>query len=500
MKITVLEHPRIPSEPHFNDIAHTPLWSCLMGGYAAAMLEADGHDVTYLDATGADWDFFRTREAILAAEPLMLCVNAVYFWEHTSRLFEMLAQLRADGCDAHICLFGFFPTLAWHAILSSAPVVDTIAVGEPEHTLCALARTLADGGRIEPVSVDPIPGLAFGGPDGPMLTGIRTPEPDPDQFPMPARNLRPGETAMVLASRGCYNHCTFCPIPSFYTDGALWRGRAPAAVAAEIAALAGAGTTDVYFADPNFIGPGRKGRERAVALSDLIRPMGISFGMETRPGDLTPEILQHLKTAGLTSLLLGVESGSVGLLAGMDKHHSGTVSERAITLCRDAGIEPEIGFLMFLPESRVSDIVENLDFLERNRLLDRLDRTANLLCHRQIVLMGTSGYRRCRREGRLIPDGPFGFEGAVPYADPRVRWLADLIPYACLWVIREMGRPGSPIHWAKDPKEAACRRVNDILVKRFRSLLEMARAATILPDVEDVRSEIVRDLKDAVRG
>jgi hypothetical protein len=32
MKITVLEHPRLPSDAHFNDIANTPLWSCLMGG------------------------------------------------------------------------------------------------------------------------------------------------------------------------------------------------------------------------------------------------------------------------------------------------------------------------------------------------------------------------------------------------------------------------------------------------------------------------------------
>ena len=47
---------------------------------------------------------------------------------------------------------------------------------------------------------------------------------------------------------------------------------------------------------------------------------------------------------------------------------------------------------------------------------------------------------------------------------------------------------------------AACRRVNDFLVERFRSLLETVRAAAVLTDVEDVRSEIVRNLKDVVRG
>jgi len=504
MKIIVLEHPRWPSEPHFNDIAHTPLWSCLMGGYAAAALAAAGHEVIYLDATGVDekgvaWDFCRVREKILGIGPRMLCVNTVYFWEQTPRLFEMFAQLRAAGFDAHICLFGFFPTLAWHAVLSHAPTVDTIAVGEPERTLCDLAHALERSLAFDGTAYGDIPGLASGGPDHPRLAGIRAPEPDPDRFPWPERNLRPGETAMVLASRGCYNHCTFCPIPSFYADGALWRGRSTAAVAAEIEGLAGAGVTHVYFADPNFMGPGRNGRERAMDLADRMRGLGISFGMETRPGDLTRDLLQELKAGGLSSLLLGVESGSSGLLDRMDKQHSSMASERAIGLCRDVGIEPEIGFLMFLPESRLFDIAENLAFLERNRLLDRLDRTANLLSHRQIVLMGTSGYRRCRREGRLIPAGPFGFEGAVAYADHRVRRLADLVPYACLRVIREMGRPGSPIHWTRDPKEDAPRRINDWLVESCRALVGTAQSAVTLPDVEETRSEILQNFLAELR-
>ena len=36
MRILLLEHPREASEAHFNDIANTPLWSCLMTGYTGA--------------------------------------------------------------------------------------------------------------------------------------------------------------------------------------------------------------------------------------------------------------------------------------------------------------------------------------------------------------------------------------------------------------------------------------------------------------------------------
>ncbi len=89
----------------------------------------------------------------------------------------------------------------------------------------------------------------------------RTLEIDPDRFPFPLRDCGPDETVSILASRGCYNHCRFCPIPSYYNDGPLWQGRSPEKVAAEISLLIEQGYNDFYFVDPNFIGPGRNGKK-----------------------------------------------------------------------------------------------------------------------------------------------------------------------------------------------------------------------------------------------
>jgi len=50
MRIILLEHPRVPSAAHFNDIANTPLWSCLMTGYAASSLREAGFDAKIVDA------------------------------------------------------------------------------------------------------------------------------------------------------------------------------------------------------------------------------------------------------------------------------------------------------------------------------------------------------------------------------------------------------------------------------------------------------------------
>ena len=62
MKTIVMEHPRIASEKRFNDIANTPLWSCLMGGYAAAALEREGFDTTFLDEATSTASFDQTRK------------------------------------------------------------------------------------------------------------------------------------------------------------------------------------------------------------------------------------------------------------------------------------------------------------------------------------------------------------------------------------------------------------------------------------------------------
>ncbi len=112
MRICVLEHPRIRSEKRFNEIANTPLWSCLMGGYAAASLKNSGHDAAYWDTTITRWNFDKTKEKILELSPDLIAVNTVYIWEHTETLFDFFSQLKTGGFPGHLNLFGFFPTLS----------------------------------------------------------------------------------------------------------------------------------------------------------------------------------------------------------------------------------------------------------------------------------------------------------------------------------------------------------------------------------------------------
>jgi len=495
MRILLLEHPRAPSAFHFNDIANTPLWSCLMTGYAGASLAEAGFDVNILDATRRS--FADALDSLLDAPSDLLAVHAVYFWERTGELFKMLSELKRRGYGGRVCLFGFFPTLAWRDILAHAPAVDAVAVGEPEATLVALARSLAAG---TPAQVE---GLAARRRGEPVLSGRRPPMDPLDRLPFPLRPFLDSEqTVNVLASRGCYNGCSFCLVPALNGGQAVWRGRSADNVAAEIAALVGRGKSDFYFVDPNFIGPGAAGKENAMRLSRAMAGLGITFGMETRANDVTGPLLRGLRGSGLASLLLGIESGSPGVLKRLGKRTTVPQNESAIAAVRDIGIEPEIGFIMFEPESRLEDVDENLRFLERNRLLDRLGRTANLLYHAHITFKGTPGYRTAIERGMLVPEGVYGFEGRPVYADGRVGWLAGIMRLICQFLLREMGKPASPVHWsAETAGQKPFHVLNDQLVEICKRMLATAAGLTGAPEpvwTKRLLADVLKELQQAL--
>ena len=419
---------------------------------------------------GASFD--ATKDRLLALSPDLLCVNAVYFWEHTPVLFELFTTLKKVGFSGHINLFGFLSSLVYKKILQQCDPVDSTAVGEFEHTLVELAQVLDKN-----LSLEPIEGLALKACLSDHKGRTRKPEKNPDLFAFPKRSSLNG-TATILASRGCYNHCSFCPVPSFYNQGSLWKGRSPENIAGEIQGLVDQGVKDFYFVDPNFIGPGKSGKKRIMELMDLLKPMDIYFGMETRPQYLDDQILEQLVGAGFKSLLMGVESGSPAILNQINKSAGADVASRAISLCRKHGIEPEIGFLMFVPDSSLDDLFENMDFLTQNNLLDRLDRTANLLSHTQIVLAGTSGYARFEQENRLEKTGIFEFEAGVHFSDPRVKWDSDLITFACHTLLRSMSDTQSPIFW-QNANEQVSQRANAFLVELSFTLLTAGKNQAI---------------------
>ncbi len=249
-----------------------------------------------------------------------------------------------------------------------------------------------------------------------------------DALPFPVRTaafLRLPE-ANILGSRGCYGRCTFCSINAFF-GRAPWRARTPENIIDEIDGLiTQAGLKDFYFADANFFGPGERGQERARRIAALIKERNIRFGIEGRVNDIHDKTIGALADAGLRHILIGIESGRDEALKRLNKMTTVAQNEEAIRILRKHGIEPNVGFIMFEPDSCLEDLRMNLEFLKRNDLLKNLAVTANVLYHHQIVLQGAEGYRRLKEQGRLITaDSAYG--GTPYFANPRAAALAALM-------------------------------------------------------------------------
>ncbi len=421
MKIILIEHPRPRIPERCNDIANTPLSSCLLSGYTAATLLKEGHEVEIIEGHLEGLSYEEIKSRVRAFPPDIIGVHMIYHWGEDRALSNFLSGIKQEFEPRFMAAYGYYPTFALSDIFALFPSIDGVIVGEPEITFKSLADALSSGR----CKLD-IPGLLLAGGGG----DFSKPDiaEDLDVLPFPVRKKTPAMLRLpevnLLGSRGCYGKCTFCHTSSF--AGAGWRGRSPENITEEINSIVSEfGTRDFYFTDPNFFGPGAKGQERALRLASMLGPLNIRFGIEARVNDIKDETICALARSGLRQILVGLESGRDDSLKRMKKMTTVRQGEEALKILRKYDIEPNIGFIMFEPGSALEDLKANLEFLKRNRLLENLPVTANVLNHHQIILKGTEAYKALSMEGRL--ETVTAYEGSAQFSVPEVGELASLM-------------------------------------------------------------------------
>ncbi len=489
----LLEHPRNISPEHCNDIANTPLSSCLLTGYSASCLEAAGHEVDVVEGYLDNLNHQAMAARLRTGRPDLVAVHLVYQWKIDHALFSLLAGLKKEGLWTHLTFYGYYPTFAYEELLLTHTWLDSVVVGEPEVTLTDLAQSLAD-----PDGGGEILGLARRKNARDVLHSRRPPRKDLDSLPFPLRTeatFRLPEVN-VQGSRGCYGRCTFCYVNPFYGSGTGWRARSPENIAAEIDRIVTErGARRFYFVDPNFFGPGDFGQARALRLATLLKPKNIRFGLEGRVNDIREETIEVLVEAGLRSILVGLESGSDHALKRMRKMTTVEQNERAIAILRRHGLKPNIGFIMFEPSSSLADVRTNLTFLERNNLLGNLAITSNVLYHHQIILKGTPCYRELLRQGRLDLADPAAYEAGTTFDDPQVALLAAVMRRITNHIFQRM----SGVFSGRNPVSSGALEdtLNGMLLHRFTSLLQALENHSFDPAAADEYVEATTREMDA---
>lgn len=468
MKILLLEHPRQIASEHMNDIANTPLSSCLLTGYVAGLLKMNGHEVTIVEGYLDNLTYTEIQNVVQAAKPDILGVHLVYLWQYDVALGNFLQAVREER-NTCLVAYGFYPTVASAEVLQAYSALEAIIVGEPELTFSELAANFSAFAKDKGKSVAQISGLAVRRSEE-ISCLPRAPVTNLDRLPFPIRTPASYRCPEVnlLGSRGCYGACTFCYINFYYGAGSKWRGRTPENIILEIdRIIAETGAGRFYFTDPSFFGPGENGQQRARALAGLLKTRNIKFGIEGRANDLDEETIALLADAGLCQMLIGLESGRDESLRRMNKRTTVAQNERALAILKKHGVETNVGFIMFEPDASLPDVRENLTFLQRNNLLSNLPVTANVLSHHQIILQGTAAYRQLLREGRLVFKKESLYEGVALFADPKVAQLAQMMRLVTNFLFQAM----SCLWDGKQPVPDSFRAANRLLVDLFTECL-----------------------------
>lgn len=458
MKIFLMEHPRNIGDAFYNDIANTPLSSCLILPSVWGVLERE-HEVFFADGFLGKLSYQTIKKDIALFQPQLIAVHMVYQWDNHCELRQFFKEIR-ELCSASIVVCGFYPSFAYKDLLMTIPEVDGIVIGEPETAFQALSRG---------VSVDKAPSMAYRDVDGSVRQNPLVVVNELDSLPFPhyTDGLLDLEEVNIEGSRGCYNHCTFCYINDYYGEGRRWRGHSVDYVFDEInAVMEKTGKYRFYFVDPNFFGPGAKGQRRALAMASKLKPLGIRFGIEARVNDIHEDTVAALMEAGLEDLLIGLESGSQRCLDGMKKHTTVAQNEKALKILKHLGLKPNIGFIMFQPDSAPRDIRVNFEFLKRNGLLDDLKISANLLYHNQILLQGSQCYRALTD----LPT-PKPYHVTLPYEDRAVGQLASFMRELTNLLFRRMSPIWSNPRWEGREPLALYRKINNFLVDTFEEIL-----------------------------
>ncbi len=468
MKILLLEHPRIVCPERCNDIANTPLSSCLHSGYIAGMLISEGHEVEIIEGFLDGLDYQEIERRVKALQPDMLGVHMVYHWQTDTALYEFLHKVKAEQLSSYIMGYGYYPTTDFEDVLQQCSDMDSVILGEPELTFAKVAKALTSQ-----ASLENFPGLAQRGDSGAIVSQRRELVGDLNALPFPVRTeaLFRLPEVNLQGSRGCYGGCTFCYINPFYGQGSQWRGRTPENIIAEIDDLiAQHKIRNFYFTDPNFFGPGERGQQRALRLATLLKSRNIRFGIEARVNDIHEETISALVEAGLRHILIGLESGSDSSLKRINKMTTVAQNENAIKILRQYGIEPNIGFIMFEPDSSLVDIRVNFEFLRRNDLIKKLVITANMLYHHLIVLKGTKAHRDLLEAGRLEVQAST-YESLLSLADPKVAVLAMIMRRITNFLFDYMaGVWGGKVLEPENAQERYAK-INGLLVNLFETTL-----------------------------
>ncbi|MBN1908428.1 MAG: radical SAM protein [Pirellulales bacterium] len=299
--------------------------AALLFAHLAAIFRQLGHQVEYVldqEPSGADLYVFNPSLITLKRER------------------EAIVRLLEREPAARVLVVGTVASVMPEAL---ADLDVTVVKGEAEQLLWKLDEVLArPGATVQLGSIEDLDSLPF--PDWSLF--------DPKRFRIGYDFWR-FPTTYIQQSRGCTFKCNYCPYIMLENQT---RFRDPQAVADEMRyGIEQWGFRSFKFRDPLF----GLDRARMFQLAERIGklPRKIQFSVESRIDLMRPEVLRVLRSVGLTSITVGIETPSEDLLRRYRRAPVQDDRQREfIDQCRRLGIRTVAGFMIGFPEDTEESI------------------------------------------------------------------------------------------------------------------------------------------------
>ncbi|KIH77978.1 Radical SAM superfamily enzyme YgiQ, UPF0313 family [Geoalkalibacter ferrihydriticus] len=390
--------------------------------YMATSLEAAGHEALILPFN-EEADIAQVVRRIQEEQPQIAGLSMVFTGR--AREFCRLAEaLRSAGFAGHLTAGGHFAALNCRQLLEDFSAFDSVALGEGEELICALAAQLDD--------LSGLPGFCYRAADGSIAVNPGKGNPDNlDALPFPRRTefheYFGQPIASILSSRGCWRECAFCSIDAWYRSGGgrKFRIRSVENIVAEMTRLYHEHGIRIFnFQDDNFFLPDPKqALARFQALRDGLRVNGvekIAIAVKARPDSINREALDVLDELGIFRVFLGVENASQRGLDNLNRKNTVAQIENALRILNDYDLHVAYNLLMFEPDTNMEDIHINLRFMERH-----VDNPFNF-CRAEAYAY--TGLEKKLRDDGILAGDYFGFDYRIK--DARVECFHKIANYA----------------------------------------------------------------------
>jgi len=320
----------------------------------------------------------------------------------TRLAIPVIEKVRGLNPGVRLCAYGLYAPLN-ERLLRERGVIHILG-GEFEEALVEIASgarlqprvPVADAGLKPRAAGERIPRLVFRVPDRSNL-------PSADSY----ATLQDGGERKVAgyteASRGCKHRCRHCPIVPVY-DG-IFRIVSADVVMADIRGQVASGVRHITFGDPDFFNG--IGHAKAVLEAFGREFAGVTYDVTIKVEHLLKHanVLPVLRTTGCAFVTSAVESIDDDVLLKLEKGHTAADFERAVALCRDAGLTLSPTFVAFMPWTTIESYCALLETIDR---LDLVEHVAPIQL--AIRLLITEGSRLLELPDIRQTIGPFNVQ------------------------------------------------------------------------------------------